>query len=57
MEPEIVEKMIKVHPVDLSEFTSVGLDELPLREGTRKTVIRIPAMVPVILETSRKREV
>lgn len=36
LESKIVEKMIKVHPIDLNEFTSVRLDELFVTEDTEK---------------------
>lgn len=57
MESKIVEKMIKVHPIDLSEFASLRLDELFLTEDTEKIGITISATVCVILETLWRREV
>ena len=51
MESKIVEKMIQVHPIDLSEFTSRRLDELSLTEDTESIVIAILAKVSVIFET------
>lgn len=56
MEFKIVEKMIKVHPIDLSEFTSVGLDELSLIEDTENIVITISATVSVSFGKSWRRE-
>lgn len=52
MESRVVEKMINVHPIDLSKFTSIGIDELFLRKDTEKIVITISATVSVIFETS-----
>lgn len=57
MESKIVEKMIKVHPIDLSEFASLRLDEFFLTEDAEKIVITISATVCVILETLWRREV
>ena len=57
LESKIVEKMIKVHPIDLSEFASLRLDELFLTEDTEKIVITISATVCVIFETLWRREV
>lgn len=46
-----------MHPIDLSEFTSIRLDELFLTEDTEKIVTTISATVSVIFETLWKREV
>ena len=56
LESKIVEKMIKVHPIDLSEFTSTGLDELSLTEDTENIVITISATISVIFESSWRRD-
>lgn len=56
MEFKIVEKMIKVHPIDLSEFTSVGLDEFSLIEDTENIVSTISATVSVSFGKSWRRE-
>lgn len=55
MESKEVEMMIKVHPIDLSKFTSIGL-ELFVTEDTEKIVIAISATASVIFETSSTRE-
>lgn len=39
MESKIVEKMIKVYPIDLSTFTSIRLDESFLTEDGEKIVV------------------
>ena len=39
LESKIVEKMIKVYPIDLSTFTSIRLDESFLTEDSEKIVV------------------
>ena len=39
MESKIVEKMIRVYPIDLSTFTSIRLDESFLAEDSEKIVV------------------
>lgn len=56
LESKEVEMMIKVHPIDLSKFTSIGL-ELFVTEDTEKIVITVSATASVIFETSWTREV
>lgn len=55
MESKEVEMMIKVHLIDLSKFTSIGL-ELFVTEDTEKIVITVSAIASVIFETSWTRE-
>lgn len=47
LESKIVEMMIKVHPVDWSELTSIGPDELFLTEHTESIAVTVSATVSV----------
>lgn len=56
LEFKIVEKMIKAHPIDLSEVASIGPDELSLTGDSENSVITISATLSLSFETSWRRE-